>query len=131
MTCKKHFGTGYSSLAYLNSFNIDILKIDGSFIRNILKDETSTIITSYIVKMAQDLKIKLVAEHIETWEQLNFLRDLKCYTGQGYIFSKPLPIEDFEKILAKRRCIPQVANDSMVIEERRKFFRVRFVVELH
>lgn len=55
------FGTGYSSLAYLNSFNIDILKIDGSFIRNILKDETSTIITSYIVKMAQDLKIKLVA----------------------------------------------------------------------
>lgn len=66
-----------------------------------------------------------------TWEQLNFLRDLKCYTGQGYIFSKPLPIEDFEKILAKRRCIPQVANDSMVIEERRKFFRVRFVVELH
>ena len=120
------FGTGYSSLAYLSTFNIDILKIDGSFTTNVIKDETSTIIISHIIKMAQDLKIKLVAEHIETWEQLSFLKGLRCYTGQGYIFSRPLPLKDFENILPKRECLPIRPVDSMPFVERRKFFRVRF-----
>lgn len=124
------FGTGYSSLAYLNSFNIDILKIDGSFIKNINIDETSTIITKYIIKMAQELKIKLVAEHIETLDQLDFLRKLKCYTGQGYMFSKPVTLKAFEKILDKKKCNPVIVKDSIVHECRRKFSRLKFIQAL-
>lgn len=116
------FGTGYSSLAYLSSFNIDILKIDGSFIKNININETSTIIIKHIIKMAQDLKIKLVAEHIETWEQLSFLKELKCYMGQGYIFSKPVSLKMFEKILVKEKCKPVIAKDSIVNKNRHRFF---------
>lgn len=120
------FGTGYSSLTYLNSFNIDILKIDGSFIKKINLDKTSTIITRNIIKMAQELKIKLVAEHIETWEQLSFLKNLKCSAGQGHIFSKPVPAKDFEKVLAKGKCKPVVKDNAELYESRRRFFRVNF-----
>ena len=121
------FGTGYSSLAYLNSIDIDILKIDGSFIKNINIDETSTTITRYIIKMAQELKIKLAAEHVESWDQLSFLRELKCYCGQGYIYSKPLPLEDFEKVLAKGNCKPLISKDSLLHKERRKSYKVNFI----
>lgn len=124
------FGTEYSSLAYLDSLNIDILKIDGAFIRKINTNEQSTIITRHIIELAKELKIKLVAEYVETWEQLNFLKALKCYTGQGYLFSKPLILEEFEKILITKKCRPQVANTSQVIEERRKYFRIKFMQRL-
>lgn len=121
------FGTGYSSLSYLSSFDIDILKIDGSFVKSINTNEVCTTITRYIIKIAQELQIKLVAEHIENWEQLDFLRELKCYAGQGYLFSKPVPPEDFEKILAKIRCTPTVEKTKAFHGERRKFFRIKFI----
>ena len=100
------FGTGFSSLAYLGSFKIDILKIDGSFIKSAIKNENSNIITKSIINMARELNIKLVAEGIEKWEQLSYLLKLKCKIGQGYLYSKPLFSDEFEKILAKGVCKP-------------------------
>jgi hypothetical protein len=101
-------------LASLSTFNIDILKIDGSLIKNINIDETSTVITRHIIRMAQELKIKLVAERVETWDQLTFLRELKCYSGQGHIYSKPVPLEKFEEILAKKELAPVISDGVTV-----------------
>jgi diguanylate cyclase (GGDEF)-like protein/PAS domain S-box-containing protein len=120
------FGTGFSSLASLNTFKIDIVKIDGSFVRKIPADNTSTAITKSIVNLTKELNKKLVVEGIETWEQLSYLRDLKCYAGQGYIYSKPIPSKDFEKVLAKRKCKPVIISNAIPREDRRKFFRVNF-----
>lgn len=122
------FGTGFSSLAYLNSFSIDILKIDRSFIKNIPSDETSTILTRSIINLAKELKIKLVAEGIETWEQLSYLRELKCHTGQGYLYSKPVPLKEFERILEDCKYIHITANNIPLEshKERRKFYRIEF-----
>lgn len=122
-----NFGTGYSSLTGLNAFNIDILKLDGLLIKDINKNETSTVITRHIVRMAQELKIKLVAERIETWDQLAFLRDIKCYAGQGYIYSRPVPPKEFERLLAKKICTPEAPQGAPVHGERRKFFRIKFL----
>lgn len=119
-----------SSLTNLSAFNIDILRIDGSLVKNINKDETSTVITRYIIKMAQELKIKLIAERVDTWDQLSFLRDLKCYSGQGQIYSEPVPPEDFESILAKKKCKPIIVSDFTVHEDRRKYFRIKFTQPL-
>ncbi|MGD9569167.1 MAG: EAL domain-containing protein [Sedimentibacter sp.] len=122
------FGTGYSSLVYLNSFNIDILKIDKSFIDKVVKDKTSSIIIKTIINMAKELNIKLVTEGIENWEQLTYLRGLNCYSGQGFIYSKPLPLKYFDSMLAKGKCKPTIANNTSVMkpEDRRKFFRISF-----
>lgn len=98
------FGTGFSSLAYLNSFNIDIIKLDAAFIRRIMIDEASKVITKSIINMARDLGLKLVAEGIEDRKQLECLKEFSCYTGQGYIFSRPLALENFDKILATGKC---------------------------
>lgn len=100
------FGTGYSSLAYLNSFHINILKIDKSFIQNIPSDFTSSAIINGIVTMAKDLKIKLVAEGIETLRQLTVLQELNCHTGQGYLFSRPINRDAFERVLSSGHCKP-------------------------
>lgn len=120
------FGTGFSPLAYLYSFKFDYLKIDGLFIKNAILEETSNIITSSIIKTARNLKIKVVAEGIENWEQLSYLKDLNCHTGQGYLYSKPVALEDFEKILAKKRCRPKPSNKKVPIKEKRRFFRIKF-----
>lgn len=122
------FGTGFSSLAYLHSFHINILKLDGSFIKNIHLDEAGTIIARSIIRMAQELKIKLVAEGIENWEQLSFLKELKCFAGQGYLYSRPIPIIEFEKVLMKKTCKPVMVNTmtSKPYTDRRKYFRVKF-----
>ena len=92
------FGTGYSSLAYLKRFPIDNLKIDISFIREMVKDPDSASIVMAIINMAHTLNLKTIAEGIETEEQWNFLRLLRCDMGQGFYLSKPLPAEDVEKL---------------------------------
>jgi diguanylate cyclase (GGDEF)-like protein len=92
------FGTGYSSLAHLKRFPIDNLKIDISFIREITADPDSASIVMAILAMAHTLNIKTIAEGIETEEQWNFLRLLKCDMGQGFYLSRPLPAEDIEKM---------------------------------
>jgi len=125
------FGTGFSCLAYLNSFNIDILKIDRSFIKNVLLDEASTIITRSVIDLAQELSIKIVAEGIENWDQLTYLKDLNCFSGQGYIYNKPVPTREFEELLANEKCLPE----GMLFEKnpdrnKRKFLRIRLPEKL-
>jgi diguanylate cyclase (GGDEF)-like protein/PAS domain S-box-containing protein len=93
------FGTGYSSLSYLKRFPIDVLKIDQSFVRDIPGDADDAAIASTIITMAHSLGLKVVAEGVETREQLNFMREHGCDSMQGYFLSKPLPVEQFESFL--------------------------------
>jgi len=91
------FGTGYSSLSYLRKFPIHTLKIDRSFISDISADADNASIVSVILAMAKTLKLNAIAEGVETHEQLDFLERNGCQEMQGYLFSRPLPAELFEK----------------------------------
>ena len=92
------FGTGYSSLAYLRKFDIDYVKIDKSFISNIHKGSSDMVLCEAIIVMAHKLGKKVVAEGIETPEQMELLITAGCDFGQGYLFSKPIIAEEFEKL---------------------------------
>ena len=93
------FGTGYSSLSYLRRFPIDTLKVDRSFVRQITADADDAIIASAVISMGKSLKLRVVAEGVETREQLAFLQDQRCDEGQGYYFSRPVVAEQFAKLL--------------------------------
>lgn len=90
------FGTGYSSLSYLRSFNFDLLKIDKAFIRDICENKQAFSIFTAIKNMAKSLNLRLVCEGIETIQQQQMLKALKCEQGQGYLFCRPLPPVDLE-----------------------------------
>lgn len=91
------FGKGFSSLRYLKTFPIDALKIDQSFIKNVITDEKDAAIITSIVHLAESLSLEVVAEGIETQEQYAYLKALNCQKGQGYFFSKPLPPDEIEQ----------------------------------
>jgi diguanylate cyclase (GGDEF)-like protein/PAS domain S-box-containing protein len=93
------FGTGYSSLSYLTRFPIDTLKIDRSFVRDLATDAGAGAITSAIITMAAGLHLTVIAEGVETPEQLQALRARGCGLAQGYLFSKPVPEEEFARLL--------------------------------
>jgi diguanylate cyclase (GGDEF)-like protein len=95
------FGIGYSSLSHLKQFPIDTLKIDRSFIGDIPADKADAAITEAIIAIGKSLKITVVAEGVETLEQLRFLSERNCDQIQGYLFSKPLPAADFALLLQK------------------------------
>lgn len=88
------FGTGYSSLSYLTRFPIDVLKIDQSFVQNIHQDNNSFQVCSAIANLARGLNLRIVAEGVETQEQLDIIGELQCDEIQGYFFSRPLPAHD-------------------------------------
>lgn len=101
------FGTGYSSLSYLKRFPIDTLKIDRSFTTGIPIDANDCAIASTIISIAQQLQHKVIAEGVETAEQLAFLKSSGCDEVQGYLLSRPLCAEDFERTLRKNWNLPE------------------------
>lgn len=114
-----HFGTGFSSLSYLNSFKLDGIKIDRSFIREISSRSENAAITSALIKMGQQLNINVIAEGVETEEDLLFLREFNCHKMQGFYFCKPCPNEEFEQVLMKSKVNPfrveNIENSSIKI----------------
>jgi EAL domain-containing protein (putative c-di-GMP-specific phosphodiesterase class I) len=93
------FGTGYSSFAYLQRYQLDVLKIDKSFIDDVAENTESQAIVTAIISMAHILGLKALAEGVEQQAQLEFLRQQGCDYYQGYLCSKPLPAEKFEQLV--------------------------------
>jgi diguanylate cyclase (GGDEF)-like protein len=94
------FGVGYSSLSYLRQLPIDYLKIDRSFVRDVPHDVDAVALTTAIAAMAHSLKLGVIAEGVENWEQAKFLRSIGCHLMQGYLFAAPLAAYDCERLLA-------------------------------
>jgi len=101
------FGTGYSSLSYLKRFPFDRVKIDRSFVRDIITDADDAAISKAIISMAHSLGIRVVAEGVETEAQCRFLRRHRCDEMQGYYFSRPLPPMEITTLLAEKRQLPE------------------------
>ncbi len=99
------FGTGYSSLSYLKRFPLNSLKIDQSFIRHLTTDPDDATITSCITALAHNLDLTVIAEGVETEEQLAFLRRQQCDEVQGHLFSRPVPAEECARLLREGRCL--------------------------
>ncbi len=96
------FGTGYSSLSYLKRFPINALKIDQSFVRDIMADADDAAIVKAVINLAHNMNLKVIAEGVENQAAFEFLRKQRCDQLQGYFISKPLPAEEFEKLLREQ-----------------------------
>ncbi|MEB3278118.1 MAG: EAL domain-containing protein [Lyngbya sp.] len=99
------FGTGYSSLSYLQQFPFDVLKLDRCFVQNIDQNPKNQIIVEAVIKMAHQLKLQVVAEGVETQAELNLLRQYQCDIIQGYLFSRPLPPQEFQALVESDQCL--------------------------
>jgi predicted signal transduction protein with EAL and GGDEF domain len=104
------FGTGYSSLNYLKRFPIDTLKIDRSFVSDLCKDPHDTAIVRAIITLGHALDLTVIAEGVETREQLESLTELECDVVQGFLFSKALSVEDFEAFLSSPHFNPKITQ---------------------
>ena len=108
------FGTGYSSLSYLRKFPVDALKIDQTFIRQISTSGEDTTIVSAVLGMARNLKLRVIAEGVEKLEELEFLRAHQCDEVQGFYFSRPVPPQQFVKLLSNGIPEASVAQGSLL-----------------
>ncbi|MBS7562223.1 EAL domain-containing protein [Pseudomonas sp. RC4D1] len=104
------FGTGYSSLSYLRKFPVDVLKIDQSFIHGLSHEPKDAALVSAIIQLGRSLNLSIIAEGVETQEQLAFLKQQGCEEGQGYYFSKALPADSFARLLRAQASQKQVAD---------------------
>lgn len=103
------FGTGYSSLSYLRRFPIDTIKIDRSFIHDVVDNSDDAAITSAIIVMARSLALNVIAEGVETRAQLEFLQQLQCHYIQGFLYSRPVPADEISALLTKQTLEPASA----------------------
>jgi EAL domain-containing protein (putative c-di-GMP-specific phosphodiesterase class I) len=95
------FGTGYSSLAYLKNWRIDTLKIDKSFIRDLATDSSDHAIVSAIIAIARHLRIEVIAEGVEAYQQGDILRNLGCHQAQGFLYARPMPASKCRSMLGQ------------------------------
>lgn len=107
------FGTGYSSLAYLRRFPLDALKIDQSFVDELVVDNDDTAITLAIISMAKSLRLEVIAEGVETLQQLEFLKHNNCDDIQGYYFSRPIPEQEFKDFIRQHRQSNAVSKQNI------------------
>jgi sensor c-di-GMP phosphodiesterase-like protein len=112
------FGTGYSSLGYLQQFPIDMLKIDRTFVEAVGNEVDDPVLARAIIALGKTLRIETVAEGIERVEQRDGLRALGCMLGQGYLFARPMPPDDFLKNILERP--REAANELRAPELRRR-----------
>ncbi len=119
------FGVGYSSISYLNQFPFDVIKIDKSFIRNMLLSDKNLHIAKSIIYMAKGLQIRVVAEGVETIQQLKVLQKEQCQEIQGYLFSHPVPVDEFETLLQKG-ILPPMDPKLKAKQNKRKHYRLNF-----
>ena len=131
------FGTGYSSLNMISSLPIDALKLDMNFVHSAFRENGDTRMLKVVIDIADHLSVPVIAEGVETEEQLNVLRDLGCAIVQGYFFSKPVPAAEFEPMLSERKGIseealeppqqpaPEVQNESPAQPEKRRTVELR------
>jgi EAL domain-containing protein (putative c-di-GMP-specific phosphodiesterase class I) len=103
------FGTGYSSLSYLQRFCLHALKVDQTFVRDITTGADGAVIAGVIVDLAHKLKLSVIAEGVETLDQLEYLEQIGCDEIQGFYFSRPLPAAAFEELVRQGRELRKVA----------------------
>jgi diguanylate cyclase (GGDEF)-like protein/PAS domain S-box-containing protein len=108
------FGTGYSSLSYLKNWRVDALKIDRSFVRDLVTDSSDLAIVSAIIAIARHLHIEVIAEGIEAYQQVEILRRLGCLVGQGFLFARPMPADDILKLLRDEAETPKEEEEDML-----------------
>lgn len=109
------FGTGYSSLSYLRRFPVNCLKIDQAFIRQISTVGDDTILLAAMISMARNLKLRVIAEGVETLEEVKFLRTHGCGEAQGFYFGRPMPPDEFATLLTKGIRSPFIRHRLRVI----------------
>ena len=109
------FGTGYSSLSYLKNWRVDALKIDRSFVRDLVTDSSDLAIVSAIIAIARHLHIEVIAEGIEAYQQVEILRRLGCSVGQGFLFARPMPADDILKLLRDEAEPPKEEEDMLAV----------------
>jgi diguanylate cyclase (GGDEF)-like protein/PAS domain S-box-containing protein len=108
------FGTGYSSLSYLKNWRVDALKIDRSFVRDLVTDSSDLAIVSAIIAIARHLHIEVIAEGIEAYQQVEILRRLGCSVGQGFLFARPMPADEILKLLRNDAEPPKEEEEDML-----------------